>query len=401
MPLVLTMSSGNYDYDYDTVQPYFLDGEEEDFYLPPRSQLLPGPGEDIWKKFELLPTPPLSPRRSPALSDVPPLSAAEHLEAVSELLDGDCNPSAALLQSFIIQDCMWSSSFAAATKLEKVVSERLALLRARRPNTETESSTTSNDIATADRAAEQQVDTGYLQDLHTAATDCIDPSVVFPYTTLSEKSEGGTGVEAELVVDPQPLSSSDSESEEEEEEEDEQQEEEEEEEEEIDVVTVDRRRLSGRSDGSRPDASSLVRKRSHFSIHQHNYAAQQPSAAPQQPAGKRMKTEIGCAAPRQSGVRRCWSPPSDGEDNNDKRRTHNVLERQRRNELRRSFVALRDQVPAVANNDKAAKVAILKKATEFIWEVREDERRLLRTKDELRKRSRELRQRLEQLRTLH
>lgn len=170
-------------------------------------------------------------------------------------------------------------------------------------------------------------------------------------------------------------------------------EEEAEEDEEIDVVTVDRRKVSRRSGaGSRPDASPLVLKRSHINIHQHNYAAQQPSSPVQQPAGKRMKSENSW---------RSWSPRSDGEDSNDKRRTHNVLERQRRNELKMSFLALRDQVPAVAANDKAPKVVILKTATEFIVKVREDERRLLATKDELRKRSRELKQRLERLRTLH
>ncbi|XP_018530488.1 transcriptional regulator Myc-B [Lates calcarifer] len=381
MPPVLTMSSTNYDYDYDTVQPYFLDGEEEDFYPPPRSQLLLGPGEDIWKKFELLATPPLSPSRTPSLSDVPP-SAADHLEAVSDLLDEDRNPSAAaFLQSFIIQDCMWSSSFAAATKLEKVVSERLASLRARRDST----CTSTNTNGAADGAADQQVDTGYLQDLHPPATDCIDPSVVFPYTTLSERSADGAAVEAgsELRLDTPPLSSSDSESEEEEVEE--------EEEEEIDVVTVDRRKTSRRS-----DTSPLVLKRSHINIHQHNYAAQQPSATREQPAIKRIRSEVASpASPR----RRCWSPRSDGEDGDDRRRTHNVLERQRRNELKMSFLALRDEIPAVARNDKAAKVVILKTATEFIRKIREDERRLLTMKDELRRRSRELKLRLQQLRT--
>ncbi|XP_051234147.1 transcriptional regulator Myc-1 [Dicentrarchus labrax] len=383
MPPVLTMSSGNYDYDYDSVQPcFFLDGEEEDFYLPPRSHLLPGPGEDIWKKFELLPTPPLSPSRSPSLCDVP-LSAAEHLEAVSELLDEDCNPSAALLQSFIIQDCMWSSSFAAATKLEQVVSERLASLRARR-----DSSATSNTNAADEQVCSSQVNPRYLQDLHPAATDCIDPSVVFPYATPS-----GDAVASELCVDSPPLSSSDSESEEEEVEEEEVGEEDEE----VDVVTVDKRKSPRRSDASgRPSASSLVLKRSHINVHQHNYAALQPPAAAaghRQPAGKRLKQE--------NAGRKCRSPRSDGEDGGDKRWTHNVLERQRRNELKMSFLALRDEVPAVADNEKAAKVVILKKATEFIAEIREDERRLLTTKDELRKRSRELKHRLELLRTLH
>ncbi|XP_070701343.1 transcriptional regulator Myc-1-like isoform X2 [Pempheris klunzingeri] len=397
MPPVLTT---NYDYDYDTVQPYFLlDGEEEDFYLPPRSQLLPGPGEDIWKKFELLPTPPLSPSRRPSLSDAP-LSAAEHLEAVSDLLDEDCNPSAAFLQSFIIQDCMWSSSFAAATKLERVVSERLASLRAKQDSSRTNGAA---ERPADKQAGDSQVGAGYLQDLHTAVKDCIDPSVVFPCTSPGEKSGDGAAMAmtseltSELCLDSPPLSSSDSESEEEEEEE----EEEGEEDEEIDVVTVERRRASRRSESSRPDASPLVLKRSHVNIHQHNYAAQQPPQTPQLPAGKRVKSESSSpAAARQGGGRRCWSPRPDGEDDQDRRRTHNVLERQRRNELKRSFLGLKEQVPAVANNHKAAKVAILKKATEFVMEVREDERRLLAMKEALRKRSRELQHRLEQLRTL-
>ncbi|XP_022074371.2 transcriptional regulator Myc-2-like [Acanthochromis polyacanthus] len=365
MPPVLT--STNYDYDYDTIQPcFFLDGEEEDFYAPP--QLLPGPGEDIWKKFELLPTPPLSPSRRPSLS------AADHLEAVSELLDQDFSPSAAFLQSFIIQDCMWSSSFAAATELERVVSERLASLRARRD------SSTSSSIAGG--AADRQVDRcpvnpGYLQDLQAAAAECIDPAEVF--TTPGGKQSGSQAVmevEPEVCLETPPLSSSDSESEEEEEED-----------EEIDVVTVDRRKASRRS-----DSSPLVLKRSHINTHQHNYAAQQPAV-------KRLKAESGCSSPRRGGGRRCCSPRSDGEDD-DKRRTHNVLERQRRSELKMSFLALRDEIPAVANNDKAAKVVILKKAAEFIGEIQEDESRLLTAKDELRKRSRELKHRLQQLRTL-
>lgn len=371
MPPVL-----NYDYDYDTVQPYFFLDGEEDFYPPPCSQILPGPGEDIWKKFELLPTPPLSPSRRPSLSDIP-LLGANHLGAVSELLDERCNTSAAFLQSFIIQDCMWSSSFAAATKLEKVVSERLASLQARRDSTTTNSST---------GGTRPEENIGYLQDLNAAVTDCVDPSVVFPYSVLSEKSGEGAEMEvgSEMCLDSPPLSSTDSDSEEEEGEE-----------EEIDVVAVDSQRGSRRS-----HTSSLVLKRSHINIHQHNYAAQQPSATPEQPAVKRIKSELSCVVLRMGSSRKSWSPRSDSEDS-DKRRTHNVLERQRRNELKRSFLSLRDEIPALANNNKAAKVVILKEATEFIMEVREDERRLLKVKDELRRRSRELRHRLEQLRTSH
>ncbi|XP_029970761.1 transcriptional regulator Myc-B-like [Salarias fasciatus] len=387
MPPVLTMSSTNYDYDYDTVQSYFfLDGEEEDFYSPPRSQLLPGPSEDIWKKFELLQTPPLSPSRRPSARDPSP-SAADHLEMVSDLLDEECNPSAAFLQSFIIQDCMWSSSFAAAAELEKVVSERLADLRARRDSSVT-------DGADDEQVCRSPVNTAYLQEPNTGATDCIDPAAVFPCTPVGGKQsddEAAMEVGSELCLDTPPLSSSDSESEEE-------MDEDAEEDEEIDVVTVDRRKASRRL-----VPSPLVLKRAHINMHQHNYAAQQPSASNRQPVAKRPKADGACPAQRPGGGRRCWSPRSDGgggDDDDDKRRTHNVLERQRRSELKMSFLALRDEVPAVANNDKAAKVVILKKATEFIREIGEDEKRLLAMKDELRKRSRELKRRLEQLRTL-
>uniref|UniRef100_A0A663N8U0 BHLH domain-containing protein n=1 Tax=Athene cunicularia TaxID=194338 RepID=A0A663N8U0_ATHCN len=68
---------------------------------------------------------------------------------------------------------------------------------------------------------------------------------------------------------------------------------------------------------------------------------------------------------------------------NDKRRTHNVLERQRRNELKLSFFALRDQIPEVANNEKAPKVVILKKATEYVLSIQSDEHRLIAEKEQL------------------
>ncbi|XP_047187948.1 transcriptional regulator Myc-B-like isoform X2 [Scophthalmus maximus] len=377
------LTSTNYDYDYDAVQPYFLDGEEEDFYPPPCSQLLLGPGEDIWKKFELLPTPPLSPSRRPP----PPPSGVP----LSDLLDEGRSPSAAFLQSFIIQDCMWSSSFAAATKLEKVVSLRLALLRSRRDSStaNNNNNNNNNNNATTDGAAAGPVGGAQVNLQDKAATDCVDPSAVFPHSALSGRSGDGAAKEAgsELCLDSPPLSSSDRDSggggggggDEDEE---------------IDVVTVDRRKVSRRS-----TSSPLVLKRCHVNVDQHNYAAApQPSA---QSAGKRPRSEFTCA----SGRRRCWSPRSEGEeeeddDDDDRRTTHNVLERQRRNELKMSFAALRDEIPAVANNEKTAKVAILKRATSFVGELREEERRLRTVKEELRKRSRATKRRLEQLRTL-
>lgn len=224
------------------------------------------------------------------------------------------------------------------------------------------------------------------------AADTASPLLLPPSRCCSSSSSpvamccGGSGSSPRTKASPASCSS-------EEEEEDE----EEEEEEEIDVVTVERRRVGRRLDAGGSDSSPLVLKRCHVNIHQHNYAAQ-PSP-PEQPAGKRAKSESVRPAPRQGGTRRCWSPrASDGEDN-DKRRTHNVLERQRRNELKLSFLTLRDEIPEVANNDKAAKVLILKKAAECIMGMRTDEQRLVATKEELRKRSEELKHRLQLLRT--
>ncbi|KAJ4919472.1 hypothetical protein JOQ06_022882 [Pogonophryne albipinna] len=289
MPPVLPMFRGNYD--YDTVQPYFLDGQEEeveDFY-----------GEDIWKKFELLPTPPLSPRRRPSLSDVS-LNAADHLEAVTELLDDDRDT---FLQSFIIQDCMWSSSFSAANKLEQAVSERLAALKNRRESSTT-TSKESNSRGSDSRGSDSNIKESNIRGSDSRGSDsdsresnnCIDPSEVFPFKALTEKE-----APSEPCLETPPLSSSDSE--------------------------------------------------------------------------------------------------SAGEDLHARRRTHNVLERNRRNDLKRSFSALREETPAVANNEKAAKVLILKTATELICELREEEGRFMREEEAQRRRNRKLRHTLQTLRT--
>ncbi len=202
-------------------------------------------------------------------------------------------------------------------------------------------------------------------------------------------------------------------------EEEEEDQEEEEEEEEIDVVTVEKRQAVKRCDPSPSETrhpSPLVLKRCHVSTHQHNYAAH-PSMRHEQPAVKRLKLENSSSSSSSSGGggggggggshsrvlkqissnRKCSSPRTSDTEDYDKRRTHNVLERQRRNELKLSFFALRDEIPEVANNEKAAKVVILKKATECIYSMQSDEQRLLSLKEQLRRKSELLKQRLAQL----
>ncbi|XP_051554975.1 transcriptional regulator Myc-B-like [Myxocyprinus asiaticus] len=390
MPQNSSMASKNYDYDYDSYQPYFyFDNEQEDFYNQQHGQP-PAPSEDIWKKFELLPTPPLSPSRRPSLSDPFP-STADQLEMVSEFLGDDvvnhsfiCDAdySQSFLKSIIIQDCMWSG-FSAAAKLEKVVSERLASLQAARK--ESSRSDSTDDCRSSPNVS-------YLQDMNTPASQCIDPSVVFPFplTDSSKPSNhSSTPTSTTLSLDTPPnsgssSSSSDSDSDDEEQEE-------------IDVVTVEKRKSVRKSDSNATRQSPVVLKRCHVNIHQHNYAAQ-PSMRNEQPAVKRIKFESNSRVLKQiSHIRKCLSPRTSDSEDIDKRRTHNVLERQRRNELKLSFFALRDEIPDVANNEKAAKVVILKKATECILSMQEDEQKLLLSKEKLRRKCELLNQRLEQL----
>ncbi|XP_033011746.1 myc proto-oncogene protein [Lacerta agilis] len=424
MPLTVPSFSRAYDYDYDSVQPYFyFEDEEENFYLTGHHRGCelqpPAPSEDIWKKFELLPTPPLSPSRRSGCFP----SSADQLEMVTELLGSDvvnqsfiCDPGDdAFVKSIIIQDCMWSGGSTAA-KLQQVVSEKLASYQAARrdgaaaarsgslpqpsPTAPAAAATASASSASSSAAssAAASPSSAYLQDLGATAAECIDPSVVFPYP-LSDKSPKVEAASPEpspaplLGQDTPPTTSSDSEEEEEQEEE--------EDEEEIDVVTVEKRQPTSRKSESgthrKPHHSPLVLKRCHVPIHQHNYAAP-PSTRVEYPSAKRLKLDSGRVLKQISNNRKCSSPRTSDSEENDKRRTHNVLERQRRNELKLSFFALRDQIPEVANNEKAPKVVILKKATEYVLSIQSDEHRLLAEKEQLRRRQEQLKSKLQQLR---
>ena len=92
-------------------------------------------------------------------------------------------------------------------------------------------------------------------------------------------------------------------------------------------------------------------------------------------------------------------PSSDSEDG-DKRATHNVLERKRRDDLRCSFHQLRDTVPDLITKDRAAKVVILKSGTDYIQALRTEEKRLLKVKENERRRHEELLKRLHALQSL-
>lgn len=191
-------------------------------------------------------------------------------------------------------------------------------------------------------------------------------------------------------------------------------------EEEIDVVTVARcppspcRRPSAaelRIHQQKQEEQQRALQRHHIEIQlQHNYAAPRPASPPppsntcsKRPRGgdssSRFSTSLRSSSSmfsrsHQHALRTCVET----EDEEERRRTHNVMERQRRNELKNCFTRLRDIVPELSHNDKASKVVILKKARDFIYGL-EDQGHILESKrSKLRAKQQELKARLEQLR---
>lgn len=91
------------------------------------------------------------------------------------------------------------------------------------------------------------------------------------------------------------------------------------------------------------------------------------------------------------------SPQSSDCEDTDKRKTHNFLERKRRNDLRSRFLALRDNIPGLAECPKTPKVAILTRATEYLAQLHSSERQRAQEKRQLKARQQQLLRRLAQL----
>lgn len=88
----------------------------------------------------------------------------------------------------------------------------------------------------------------------------------------------------------------------------------------------------------------------------------------------------------------------DSEDSEISRATHNVLERQRREDLKFRFQLLRDCIPELEENERAPKVAILKKSREYVHQLILEEQRLCADKELERQRRLILLERLHMLR---
>nr|XP_055075950.1 protein L-Myc-1b [Misgurnus anguillicaudatus] len=388
--------------EYDQYQHYFYDdhNSDEDFFKST------APSEDIWKKFELVPTPPMSPVW--ILEGTGP-SPGDRLEWVSQFLgqddeqEGQCKLNAEEtlenLSSIIIQDCMWSS-FSASRQLEKVVNERLSC------------------TAQSKLAGKAQCVPVDAPGVNSLATDCVDPAAVLPFPTSGScKKQVSSGSESRT-------DSSDDE--------------------EIDVVTVEHKQNKSRLVNGRKPVTITVRadpydpcmKRFHISIHQqqHNYAARSPDSYPEEeedeeepPPAKKIRQEILqprlCSTPQTLESRSqlpsptvpapCQtaspthssyhpksqpsSPQSSDCEDTDKRKTHNFLERKRRNDLRSRFLALRDEIPGLVDCPKTPKVVILTRATDYLRTLHANDKQKTQEKKRLKSRQQQLLRRLAEL----
>ncbi|XP_032817762.1 N-myc proto-oncogene protein-like isoform X2 [Petromyzon marinus] len=368
---------------------------------------------DTWKRFELLPTPPLSPGCTDFEHELGFLSTdgwdpgsdllpgSDTLELVSEFLReqeeqesaedfiNDLLAEGSTVVPGLRQDCMWSA-FDAREQAERATAAAVEQRR-RRPEAAQPPSLVHEEPAVP------PPDTG-LAAPATPATpttpsgsepcfpEPLSPRVMEPPipSTPSRFSPCPSQTETEPPTDS---------------------------EEEIDVVTVDKRQptpsrrrtpcsvaVNTNTAGTRParcEPWGAVRHGCHIPIHQqHNYAAPSPPSPPpvkrprwgaSSPAAAAAASRF-AAKPRPSAER--WgsrgpssassSSSSGGSDTeeSERRRTHNILERQRRDGLRSSFVTLRDSVPELRANERAAKVLILRKAAELARSLGTDERRL-------------------------
>ncbi|XP_078536914.1 protein L-Myc [Lissotriton helveticus] len=350
---------------------YFYDTDlEED------SSRAVAPSEDIWKKFELVPSPRhLSARSTGDAAGMAPLGPDLGWD-LSPPMKGAGRWTGAMSSMVLLRDCMWGECLSTRGCLEKVFTERLSggtpkAVPAPKPEP----------VAPAPEPVIKNPEPADL------------PRTPSPETKHPASSGSDTPSDSE-------------------------------DDDEIDVVTVQKRRARRSRQPVmitvRADLLDPCMKHFHISIHQqqHNYAARLPPDPPsqQQPpaSGAPLNMEQddpplsptetlsssllsppetpetpSPMSPKEGSSSGCGSSGSDGEVV--KKKNHNYMERKRRYDLRSRFLALRDEVPGLATTSKTPKVVILGEATAFLHSLVVRERRLALEKRQLQARQRQLR----------
>ncbi|KAG7249244.1 hypothetical protein CRUP_033235, partial [Coryphaenoides rupestris] len=184
--------------EFDCFQSYFFEDfdTEEDFYKST------APSEDIWKKFELLPTPPMSPTHRTlhgggggGVTHVSPGDQLNWLDLVlgqDDEYEGQFMPDTeelfGNLSSIIIQDCMWSG-FSASKQLDKVNNERLSAIQTHRGPPPA--------AHVSGRASKAQCAAPDASPLAPAlATHCVDPAAVLTIPANNCRKPASSGSES-------------------------------------------------------------------------------------------------------------------------------------------------------------------------------------------------------------
>ncbi|XP_076012882.1 myelocytomatosis oncogene homolog [Genypterus blacodes] len=355
--------------------------------------------QSLMKDLQSLPTPPQSPPMKTELGMNKPLSKEDQLSYVSDVL----------LEDYDMQ-LNWNCDFFQSANTEKEADQNQlcspveesgeeSLWRCLAADKILEEKLVSSVLGSSPLLSD--IDTSIFEEIAGSTLDCQD---LLEAQEPSESTSDYGSAGGELST----YSSSDSE-------------------EEIDVVTVAR---CPSSPSSPPLSADLSAKREqeqraiqrhNFEIHlQHNYAAPCPPSPPpssshssslshkRSKGGERFSrlhfSSRASSTSSSSSVSSRYHHhlsrhSTETEDEEERRRTHNVMERQRRNELKTCFMHLRDNVPELSRNDKASKVVILKKARDCIRGLEEDGRRLQAKTDRLRAKQEAMKVRLEQLRS--
>ncbi|XP_041060521.1 myelocytomatosis oncogene homolog [Carcharodon carcharias] len=329
--------------------------------------------EEFLKTVEMLPTSTQSPlpkaNMCDSLSTLIP-SKSDQLELMSEfLLDDEEFIDQGLIWDLeaslkMEQDCMWSNLLA-TTELDKI-GDKLDVLPVSSP-------------------LMSEIESQFFQDLCGSGLESISPLLDRPH---QENEDPNSDDESSLSTGSVSSRSSDSE-------------------EEIDVVTIEKQRLALGSTTKQEMARTGTRSQTLASIkrcsleiqQQHNYAAPSPLLCREPPAPKRAKTDSYLHVTKHSSPNKPsnFSPRSSDAEDEERRKTHNVLERQRRNELKHCLLALRDEVPELSKNDKASKVVILRKATEYVIRLKVEQQKLNAEREKLQKKQQQLRRKFEQM----
>lgn len=290
------------------------------------------PNDDMWRKFALPITPPSSPKRSigessDCNSDTTE-DIADRLQDVCDSLDSafDIHTSvpsdASSLRSKLISDCMWSGNH----HIEVVNRTKSSIsCPQKKLSIDTEEDLYPTPCASPLPSVTEGTD-------YPSSNECVDPTSVFPLHPSQETIPSILSGQSDT-------------------------------DEEIDVVTVDSITIPTISIGTKrkqTTGNTIILAK-----------IQNTSSSPSFKRTKSSPAKLSSTEKERLAARRMSSP--DESDPETRRATHNVLERKRRIDLKKSFERLRESVPNLEKIDKTPKVIVLKKAAMHIEELNREE----------------------------